>query len=55
MIDVNEIEADGGMADQGFIRTGPSNVDLFPAKLFRTSGLMNADGFVHDRAPSRKG
>ena len=44
VIDVDVVEAHGGMADQDLALTRIADLRLFPFELVGTAGLMEADG-----------
>jgi hypothetical protein len=52
MVGVDVIDADDGMADPRFARTGVADGDLFPAEHFGTAGGVNANGMGHVGTPN---
>ena len=47
IIDVDEVEPDGGVADARLACPGLADIDLFPDQDFGTAGLVKADGVRH--------
>src|SRR5262249_19080585 len=49
VMDVDEIEADGGVTDLYFARPRAAHFDVFETEDVRTAGLIKANGFGHPR------
>ena len=47
-IDVDIVEADGGVFDEGFAGTGVRRGDVLPFHHLRAAGRVEADGLAHD-------
>jgi hypothetical protein len=51
IVDVDKIQAHGGMADACLAGAGLAELDFFPDQNFRTTGLMKADRMRHGVIP----
>ena len=52
IVDVDEVQTDGSVADARLARTGLADLDFFPGQNFGTADFMKTDGVRHGMLPS---